>query len=79
LLRVDDERVCSVPPQWTDLAPPDPEVVLGKGRGLLRVTDLLELADLVARLRESTRERPRKRKQNYAAKVKGNMPRMPRK
>ena len=50
LLQVDDERVCSVPRQWTDLVVPDPEVVLGKERALFRVADLVELARLVARL-----------------------------
>ena len=50
LLQVDDETVCSVPRQWTDLVVPDPEVVLGEKRALFRVADLLELARLVARL-----------------------------
>ena len=75
LLRVDDETVCSVPPQWTDVAAPDPEVVLGEGRALVRVVDLLELADLVTRLGGSQKA-PRARKQNYAAPVKENMPRL---
>jgi hypothetical protein len=52
LLQVDEETVCSVPRQWTDLVMPDPEVVLGKERALFRVADLVELARLVARLRE---------------------------
>jgi hypothetical protein len=52
LLQVDGETVCSVPPQWTDLVAPDPEVVLGKERALFRVADLVELARLVARLGE---------------------------
>jgi len=47
LLRVDDAAVCSVPPQWTDVVAPDPEIVLGGHRALFRVTDLLELARLV--------------------------------
>jgi len=47
LLRVNDFVVCSVPLQWTDLAAPDPEIVLGKQRALYRVADLLELARLV--------------------------------
>ena len=51
LLQVDDRAVCSVPPPWTDLVAPDPEVVLGQGRALFRVVDLLELARLLARLR----------------------------
>jgi hypothetical protein len=50
VLRVDEVTVCSVPPQWTDTVPPDPEIVLGEGRALFRVADLLELASLVARL-----------------------------
>jgi hypothetical protein len=50
LLRVDDKTICSVPPEWTDIAAPDPEVVMGQGRALFRVADLMELARLVARL-----------------------------
>lgn len=52
LLRVDEDRVCSVPRQWTDVVAPDPEVVIGEGRALLRVADLMGLAELVARLVE---------------------------
>jgi hypothetical protein len=52
LLRVDDVTVCSVPPQWTDLVPPDPEIVIGEYRALFRVTDLLELEHLVDQLRK---------------------------
>lgn len=73
LLRVDDESVCSVPPQWTDRMAPDPEVVLGKGRGLLRMADLLELAELVARLGQSLKK-PAERKANCAAVVKETTP-----
>jgi len=50
LLRVDDETVYSVPPQWTDLASPDPEIVMVRCRGLFRVADLLELARLIDQL-----------------------------
>ncbi|MER8868133.1 Y4bD/Y4pK family protein [Mesorhizobium sp. M0751] len=50
LLQTDDNTIWSVPPQWTDLVSPDPEVVMGNGRALLRACDLMELADLVARL-----------------------------
>jgi hypothetical protein len=50
LLQVDGKTVCSVPPQWTDLAAPDPEIVMGKHRALFRVADLLELARLVEQL-----------------------------
>lgn len=50
MLQADNGAVCSVPPQWTDAVTPDPEIVMGQGRALLRVADLLELADLVSRL-----------------------------
>jgi hypothetical protein len=51
LLQVDEETVYSVPPQWTDLMPPEPELVMGERRALFRVADLLELARVVDRLR----------------------------
>ena len=50
LLEIDDQTVCSIAPQWTDLVAPDPEIVIGEGRALFRVVDLVELARLVARL-----------------------------
>jgi hypothetical protein len=50
LLRVDDAAICSVPPQWTDLVAPDPEIVIGEHRALFRTADLLELARLVEQL-----------------------------
>ena len=50
LLRVDDVTVRSIPPQWTDLVPPDPEIAMGGNRALFRVADLLELAKLVEEL-----------------------------
>jgi hypothetical protein len=58
LLRVDDRTICSVPPQWTDLAAPDPEVFMGQGRALFRVADLVELARLVTRLSSEMRSGP---------------------
>ena len=51
LLRVDEDTVCSVPRQWTDLVALDPEVFMGKGCAILRMGDLVELAGLIARLR----------------------------
>ena len=51
LLRVDDVTVCSVPPQWTDLVAPDPEIVIGESRALFHVADLLELERLVDQFR----------------------------
>jgi hypothetical protein len=52
LLACDDGSIYSVPPQWTDLVSPDPEIVMGKERALFRVVDLLELALLVVRQRQ---------------------------
>jgi hypothetical protein len=50
LLQVDEATVCSVPPQWTELMVPDPEIVIGTHRALFRVADLLELVRLVEQL-----------------------------
>jgi Family of unknown function (DUF5372) len=50
LLQIDDESVCSVPPQWSDVVAVDPEIAMGGHRALFRVVDLLELAGLVDRL-----------------------------
>ena len=43
----------SVPAAWTSLAPVDPFVRLSAGRSAFRVTDLLELARLLAALTQS--------------------------
>ena len=50
LLQIDGVTVCSVLPQWTDQAAPDPEIVIGRHRALFRVADLLDLARLVDQL-----------------------------
>jgi hypothetical protein len=50
VLEVDAGSWFLVPRHWTDRVAPDPEVVLGEGRALFRVPDLVELAGLVARL-----------------------------
>jgi uncharacterized protein DUF5372 len=42
----------SVPSTWTNLAPVDPFVSLSAGRSTFRVSDLLELARLLASLAE---------------------------
>ena len=72
-MQVEADRVRAVPRQWTDLAAPDPEVTIGKGRALLRVPDLMELAALVARLVEAGSPAIA-RKTNNAAHVNGNTP-----
>jgi hypothetical protein len=75
LLRVDNDRVCSVPRHWTDAVALDPEVMMGKGRGVLRVPDLLELAELVTRLVGQER-RPQARKEKDAAYVNRTSPQL---
>ena len=50
LLETDEGSVYSVPPQWTDVVAPDPEIILGGQRALFRVSDLLDLTCLVDRL-----------------------------
>ena len=50
LLQIDDESVCSVPPQWTDVVAIDPEIAIGAHRALFRAVDLMELVGLVDRL-----------------------------
>ena len=62
LLQVDEQVVCSVPPQWTDLAAVDPEIVLGGGRALFRFADLMELERLLSRLARGTVSQVRRRK-----------------
>jgi hypothetical protein len=59
LLQVGDGSIHSLPRHWTDLVDPDPEVVIGKGRALVRVADLVDLAALLVRLRrDDSREAP---------------------
>lgn len=78
LLRFDDGRICAVPSQWTDAVPPDPEVIMGAGRALCTVTNLLELACFVATLKAETRKiGPEECKDNIAAHVKRITPRSP--
>ncbi len=45
-------QLCSFPTRFTSLAPPDPFVVLGRGRSYFRIEDLIQLAKLVQELRE---------------------------
>ena len=76
LLQIDEECVCSVPPQWTDVVAPDPEIVIGEQRALFRVVDLLGLLGLVDRLckRGNAGELKISCKGNCAASVNVNMP-----
>jgi hypothetical protein len=70
LLQADGGRVWSVPVRWTDVTSPDPEVVMGEGRLLLRMADWMQLADLVEDLLGRTVARTRQgRKGDYAATV----------
>jgi Family of unknown function (DUF5372) len=70
LLQTDGGEIWSVPGRWTDLAIPDPEVVMGKGELLLRIADWMQLAELVEDLSRGAAARPREeRKGDYAASV----------
>jgi Family of unknown function (DUF5372) len=44
-------RWTSVPANWTTVLPEDPFVAMAQGRCLFRYADLLQLVDLVGRLR----------------------------
>lgn len=69
LLQGDGATVWSVPPQWTDLVSPEPEIVMGHGRALLRAVDLMELASLVKRLSDGASRSRANRKDDYTANV----------
>jgi hypothetical protein len=45
------EHLVSVPANWTDIIAVDPVVQVAAGRALFRAADLIELAQLVQRLR----------------------------
>ena len=47
-------KLCSLPTAWTDIADVDAFVVVAAGRCPFRVTDLLDLADLLDRLSSPT-------------------------
>jgi hypothetical protein len=42
-----DGRAASIPKYFTDLAPIDPVMVMGRGACLFRIVDLLELCSLI--------------------------------
>ena len=45
-------RQCEIPLSWTDLAPEDAVATLSAGKSWFRAADLLELARMVAALRQ---------------------------
>jgi hypothetical protein len=49
-------HVRGLPAAWTSLAPSDPSVVLAAGRAAFRVTDLLQLSQLIGRVEEGWKE-----------------------
>ena len=51
-------RLRSLPTAWTNLAPPDPFVVLAAGRAILRFTDVQMLIHLLHDMDETLREVP---------------------
>ena len=44
-------ELATLPAEWTDVVTPDPFVVVSAGRSPFHVADLLELSELVVRLR----------------------------
>ena len=48
----DTGGLVSLPAQWTSVFPVDPYVATSEGRSLFRVQDLLELSQLIARIRQ---------------------------
>ena len=53
------EHLVSVPATWTDVVPEEPFVQLAAGRSLFRVSDLLELVQMVAEsLQKNVKEIP---------------------
>ncbi|WP_429032870.1 DUF5372 family protein [Bradyrhizobium sp. I1.14.4] len=78
LLRFDDGRICSVPPQWTDAAGSNLEGVVGDGRALCSLADLLALSGLVERLMLQGRcVTPKGCKANFAGNVREITPQSP--
>jgi len=45
-------RINSIPLNWTDIAPPDPFVVVSAGRAFFRIKDLLRLVYLVDEIKK---------------------------
>ena len=45
----ENDKVCALPARWTSVMADDPFVVISAGRSELRVADLLELVELIAR------------------------------
>ena len=50
------DHVRILPVAWTNLAPPDPSVVLAAGRAAFRVADLLQLSHLIGRIEAGRKE-----------------------
>ena len=48
----DTGRLVSLPAQWTSVFPADPYVAVAAGRAPFRLHDLLELSQLIARIRQ---------------------------
>lgn len=46
-----EQQLIAFPASWTDVIAVDPFVAVAEGRSLFRAEDLLELAELVGRLR----------------------------
>ena len=50
-LHDENDQLIAVPIKWTDAAPPDPFVVVARGRSYFRTEDLVRLANLIGGLK----------------------------
>lgn len=74
LLEVDGQ-IWSLPRKWTNLVPPSPIEVIGKGEVLFSVEDLIELLTLMESLIDKEHQNNRNKcKGKYAACVKTKTP-----
>lgn len=48
--RADDRQITSIPSAWTNIAPPDPFVIVAAGRAHFRLEDLVSLATLLEKV-----------------------------
>lgn len=59
LLEIEEGSYRTIPPQWTDLSVPDPEVIISAERSFFRVSDLMDLARMIDCHREiHTKRKP---------------------
>ena len=60
-------KLCRIFVQWTSLAQVDAFVQLSAGRSALRLSDLLQLVDVIARIKAATRSARRKQRERVVS------------